>query len=151
MCFVLISPSFAMATLDNKQHLLTNGYIDFESKPFPRFLVYNHKPQVDKPLFMNKRDMDKLLAYGPQWQAELKNVQAALSAGKIPSERGPHNLVVFGRNCIRLCVQTYNEKAYLWLKLYYLKDDKWLPAKGGLIISEADNFNELKKFVQSCL
>ena len=141
----------AMDTLENKQHLLTNGYVEFEAKPYPRFLVFNHKPQIDKPLFMNKKDMNKLFANVARWQEHLVDTQFALDAGKIPNEHCPCNLAVFGKNCIRLQVQSYNGKAYLWLKLYYLKEDKWWPAKGGLMISEKDNFEELKKFVSTCV
>ena len=122
-----------------------------QAKPFPRFLVFNHKPQIDKPLFMNKKDMGKLFANVSPWQKRLVDTQAALDAGTKPNEYCPCTLAVFGKNCIRLHIQTYNEKAYLWLKLYYLKDDKWLPAKGGLMISEKDNFEELQTFVGSCI
>ena len=95
--------------------------------------------------------MNKLFANVARWQEHLVDTQFALDAGKIPNEHGPSNLAVFGKNCIRLQVQTYNGKAYLWLKLYYLKEDKWWPAKGGLMISEKDNFEELKKFVSTCV
>jgi hypothetical protein len=139
-----------MDTSEPKQHLLTNGYVEYENNPYPRFLVFNHKPQTDKPLFMNKRDMAKLFANANYWQERLVDTQAALDAGKIPSDFPPCNLAVFGKNCIRLQIQVYNEKAYLWLKLYYLKEDKWLPARGGLMISEKENFKELEKFVNLC-
>lgn len=140
-----------MDTLENKQHILTNGYVEFETKPYPRFLVFNHKPQTDRPLFMNKKDMAKLLAIGGDWQQRLVDTQAALDTGKIPNEYCPFNLSVFGKNCIRLQIQTYNDKAYLWLKLYYLKDDKWWPSRGGLMISEKDKFEDLKRFVSGCV
>ena len=139
-----------MDTFEPKQHLLTNGYVEYVAKPFPRFLVFNHKPQTDKPIFMNKKDMAKLLANAKYWQERLTDTQAALDTGKIPNDFPPWNLAVFGKNCIRLQINTYNEKAYLWLKLYYLKEDKWLPAKGGLMISEKENFKELEKFFYSC-
>lgn len=139
-----------MDTTENIQFVLTNGYVEFEAKPFPRFLVYNHKPQIDKPLFMNKKDLDKLFANVSCWQNRLVDTQTALDAGCKPKEYCPYKLAVFGKNCISLNIQTYNEKAYLWLKLYYFKDDKWFPAKGGLMISEKDNFEKFKEFVGTC-
>lgn len=143
-----------MDTPGVKQHVLTNGFVEFQEKPASLFHVYNHRPQVDKPVVFNLQGILRLAQVLPKWQECLKNTQNLLDQGlDVPDNKEAEILQVHGRNALHLYVQVYNEKAYLWLKTFYLSRDEkpdWLPARGGLMLSYEDDSHKLAEFASAC-
>ena len=144
-------------SVTNKQHILTNGHVEFNLEPQrgPRFCIYNHRPQQDVPIWMNYVQMKRFIEVLPAWQKNLDIVQQALDSGgndDVDNLNGKPEIVnTFGRNAIMLLIQTYKEKAYLWLKLHYMKPDgSWHPARGGIMISSNDDAAQLQVFIDSC-
>ena len=143
----------------DKQHILTNGHVEFifEHNRGPRFCVYNHRPQQDVPIWMNYVQMRRFIECLPAWQKNLVVVQEILDAVGSSEEAlashlpEPQIVNTFGRNAIMLLIQTFKEKAYLWLKLHYMKPDgTWHPARGGIMLSANDDATKLQTFMDSC-
>ena len=135
-----------------KQHALTSGLVEFQDWPSPKFFVYNHKPNIDKPLFLNPKDVKNLIELLPKWQEMLKETQTFVDSNFEHELPTPATVVQLEKSKIQLMIQTYNSKAYLWLKLFYLSySGQWLPGKGGVMISYEDDAFELKTFVNKCL
>ena len=135
-------------------HTLENGFIRYVDEPRPTFHLYGLKGA--KPIYLNSKELIQLARDLPMLQAVASDARSSIAEHPTKPDEMLFSKTLYksATSEIKLSVDIYKGKPYIWAKRFYATDENpanVLPCKGGTHFGLSDTGDSILKFVQQCL